>query len=700
MPLTLTPPGTAPQAAKRPVSHTHHGITKTDAYAWLRDENWREVMRDPAVLAPDIRAYLEAENAYAEAALAPTKELQERIYGEIRGRLKEDDSSVPEQDGPYAYFSRYQPGAEQPQICRESADGGVEVMLDAEDEAKNESYFRLGAATHSDDHRQLAWSADRNGSEYFTLKVRDLASGTELADTLTDLSSSVVWAADNRSLFYVKLDAEHRPLRVFRHTLGTPQEEDVLVYEEPDPGYYVGVSRSLSGAYVFISTGDHETSEVHLIPADAPETPPLLVEPRRQGTEYTLSHDARRNRFLILTNAGEAEDFQIMEAPEAAPGAANWRPWVAHRPGVLILSQASHAGHHVRLERADGLNRIVVTAFESGEAHEIAFAEEAYDLSLRTGLEYETTKTRFVYSSMTTPAETWDYDMGSRERALRKRQEVPSGHDPSAYVTRRVFATAPDGEQVPVSLLYAKATPLDGTAPCLLYGYGSYGISIPPSFSVSALSLVDRGFVYAIAHIRGGKEKGYGWYTAGKLLKKRNTFTDFIAAADHLAAEGLVRPDGIVGQGGSAGGMLMGAVANMAPYRFAALIAEVPFVDVLDTILDATLPLTPPEWHEWGNPVESEEAYRYIASYSPVDNVTAQAYPAILALAGLTDPRVTYWEPAKWVAALRATSTGIAPILFRTNMGAGHGGASGRFERLREVALAQSFALAVTGKAD
>ncbi|MCE9649612.1 MAG: S9 family peptidase [Parvibaculum sp.] len=697
--MKIKAPVVAPKAEARPVSDTHHGITRVDNYAWLRDPDWREVMRDPQALSADIRAYLEAENAYTEDALAPLAGLRETLFAEMKGRIKEDDSSVPSPDGEWHYFTRYEQGAQHPIFCRNSAKGGDAILLDCNKEADGHEYFHIGDVDHSPDHRLLAWTADIKGSEYFTARVRDLATGLDLDDEVPDTSGGVAWDAAGKSFLYVRVDEEHRPLKVYRHVVGTAAKDDALVYEEKDIGFYVGVGKTQSGHYLLVEAHDHQTSEIYLIPAHAPETPPKLVSPREHGVEYDIDHDEGRGRFLILTNAEGAEDFKLVEAPIATPGRAHWRDLVPHRAGTLVLAHVAYSGHHVRMERRDGLSRIVIRRHADGTEHEISFDEEAYDLNLSPGYEYDTVGTRFSYNSMTTPGEVYDYDMETRGRTLRKRQEVPSGHNPDDYVTRRIFATAEDGSQVPVSLLYRKTTPLDGSAPCLLYGYGSYGISIPASFSVTGLSLVDRGFVYAIAHIRGGKEKGYRWYTDGKLLKKRNTFTDFITAGEHLAKEGFTSRGAIVAHGGSAGGMLMGAVANMAPELFKGIIAEVPFVDVMATMLDASLPLTPPEWFEWGNPLESEEAYRYMASYSPYDNVKAQPYPHIFALGGLTDPRVTYWEPAKWVAKLRALRTDGNLTLLRINMGAGHGGASGRFERLKEVALVYAFALGVSEKA-
>ncbi|ABS62467.1 Oligopeptidase B [Parvibaculum lavamentivorans DS-1] len=699
--MKLTPPAVAPLAPKRPQTDVHHGISRTDDYAWLRDENWREVMRDPAVLDTDIRAYLDAENAYTEAALKPVAELRETLFKEMKGRIKEDDSSVPSPDGAFAYYTRFVEGAQHPLFCRRprEAEAGEEILLDANKEAEGEAYFKIGDVDHAPTHKLIAWSADRKGSEYFTVRLRDAATGKDLADEVPDTSPGIAWDAAGTSFLYTQVDDEHRPLKVFRHVVGTAASEDTLVYEEEDEGFFVGVGKTQSGKWLVISSHDHQTSECRLIPADAPETAPLLVAPREEAVEYDIEHDEPRERFLILTNADGAEDFKIVEAPEAAPGRENWRDFVPHRPGTLVLHHVAYRGHHVRLERRDGLPRIAVRRLADGAEHEIGFDEEAYDLNMGAGYEYDTTRLRFSYSSMTTPAEVYDYDVETRERTFRKRQEVPSGHNPADYETRRIFARASDGEMVPISLVHRKGLSLDGSAPCLLYGYGSYGISIPASFSTTCLSLVDRGFVYAIAHIRGGKEKGYRWYTDGKLNKKRNTFTDFIAAGEHLAKEGFTSRGNIVAHGGSAGGMLMGAVSNMAPDLFKGILAEVPFVDVLATILDASLPLTPPEWNEWGNPIESKEAYEYMASYSPYDNVKPQAYPHLFALGGLTDPRVTYWEPAKWVAKLRELKTGDAVTLLHINMEAGHGGASGRFERLKEVARVYAFALAVTERA-
>ncbi|HVY20438.1 MAG TPA: S9 family peptidase [Bauldia sp.] len=685
-----------PVAEKRPVTTSHHNIARTDNYAWLRAENWQAVMRDPSVLAPDIRAYLEAENAYAAHEMADVEGLRLALFKEMRGRIKEDDSSVPSPDGAYAYSTRYEHGAEHPMVLRSRRDGSdPHVMLDANRMAAGKANFRLGGFSHSPDHKLVAYATDEKGHEYFTLHLRNAETGQDLVDKIEETSGGAVWANDGRTLFYVWIDANHRPAKVFRHVVGTDPADDVAVYEEADPGFFISVGKTQSRKFIVIDTHDHETSEVRIIDADDPAAAPRLIAPRQVGLEYSLGHNG--DRFYLLTNTDGAEDFKIMTAPLATSNRSDWRDLIPHQPGRLILDFTVYRDHLVRLERESSLPRIVIRHLQSGVEHAIAFDEEAYSLGTMDGFEFDTTTLRFTYSSMTTPARIYDYDMATRTRVLLKEEEVPSGHNPDDYVTRRVFAPAEDGETVPISLLFRKGTQLDGSAPLLLYGYGAYGISIPAAFGITRLSLVDRGFVYAIAHIRGGKDKGYRWYADGRRENKVNTFTDFIAAARYLIDAKFTSKGRIVGWGGSAGGLLIGAVANMAPELFAGLIAEVPFVDTLNTMLDATLPLTPPEWPEWGNPIESADDYQRIAAYSPYDNVRAQAYPAILALAGLSDPRVTYWEPAKWVAKLRATKTDAKQIVFRTNMDAGHAGASGRFDRLHETAFATAFALKAVG---
>ena len=691
----------APRAQARPHTVIHHGIALGDDYAWLRADNWQEVMRDPSKLAADIRAYLEAENTYTEAAMADVKDLRETLFTEMKARLKQDDSTVPSPDGPFDYYSSYQTGGQYPRLCRRPRGGSDEtILLNGNTEAKGKTYWQLGATAHSPDHAILAYAVDDKGSELSSIRFRDIASGSDLPDMIADTRGSIVWAADSRTLFYVRLDDNHRPQSVWRHTLGTPNEADVLMYEEADAGFFVAIGQTQSQKFLSVVAHDHETSEIQLIDMSDFSKPPILVAAREPGHEYGVEHSvtASGDRLVIQTNRANAEDFKVCEAPLSSPGLANWRDLVPHKPGRLIIETAVFKEFMARLERENGLPRIVITSFGDGSEHAIAFDEEAYSLGMDAGYEFDTQLLRFTYSSMTTPAETYDYDMATRTRTLRKRQEIPSGHNPADYVTRRILAPAKDGELVPVSLLYRRDTPLDGTAPLFLYGYGAYGISIPASFATARLSLVDRGMIFAIAHIRGGKDKGYRWYRSGKMEHKVNTFTDFIAAGEHLVAQGFTRQGNIVANGGSAGGMLMGAVANMAPDLFLGIIADVPFVDVLNTMLDSSLPLTPPEYPEWGNPTDSAQAFAAIRAYSPYDNVERKAYPHIFAYGGLTDPRVTYWEPAKWIAKLRANNTSDNLVVLKTNMAAGHGGASGRYESLKEVALDYAFALKICGR--
>ncbi|MFY0613112.1 MAG: S9 family peptidase [Hyphomicrobiaceae bacterium] len=695
---------TPPRAAKKPTSFTRHGITISDDYAWLRAENWQQVMREPDTLDGDIRAYLEAENTYLKETLADTDALQATLFGEMKARIKEDDSSVPSPDGPWSYYSSYITGGQYPLFCRcprggDSGGPDEVVLLDGNKESDGHDYWQLGGLSHSPNHKLIAYAVDTAGSEYYTLRFRDIATGMDLPDVI-ESTGGMVWAKDSRTVYYIRLDDNHRPLYVHRHTLGTPPQDDELVYQEHDTAFYVHLGETQSGDYLVIDISDHETSEIHLIDAADPKAQPRLIEPRTSGVEYSVDHNG--DLLYILTNAaddtGDAVDFRICTAPLAAPQRANWAPLIPHKPGTLVLHHTLLKDYMIRLERTNSLPQIIVRQLSDGAEHAIAFDEEAYSIGMGAGYEFDTTTIRFTYASMTTPSQTYDYDLADKTRTLRKTQEVPSGHAPADYITRRLYATASDGEQVPISLIHHRDTAIDGTAPLLLYGYGSYGIAMPASFSITRLSLVDRGFVYAIAHIRGGKDKGYAWYTDGKRQAKRNTFTDFIAAGEHLAAENFTTRGRIIGHGGSAGGMLMGAVANMAPDLFNGIIANVPFVDVLNTILDDTLPLTPPEWAEWGNPITSADDFALIRSYSPYDNVEAMAYPHILALGGLTDPRVTYWEPAKWIAKLRDLNTSDNLVLLKTNMSAGHGGASGRFDSLKETALEYALALRIAGK--
>ena len=690
-----------PVAVRKTHITEHFGREIDDPYAWLRDPDWQRVMREPEVLQPEIRAHLDAENAYTEAALSPISDLRAELIEELKARIKEDDSSVPAPDGPWAYYRRFVPGGQYPVLCRRPSaddDGAHEqILIDGDRAAEGESFFTIGGASHSPDHRLFASAIDRNGSEYCEVGVRNLETGETLSDVLPNAQGDMEWSADSQVLFYTVLDKNHRPSRVMRHVMGTPAADDTLVYEETDPGFFLGIGKTESGRFIVIDAHDHaDTSEVRLIAADAPMAPPRLLLARETGVTYDVSDHS--NRLIIRTNAGNALDFRVVETSIDAVEQNNWRDVVPHKPGCLIRSIIVFDGFLVRLEREQALPRIVIRSLADGAEHEISFDEEAYDLSLMPGYAFETTMLRFSYSSPTTPSRVYDYDMATRARILRKEQEIPSGHDPDAYKCRRIFAESADGVKVPVTVLRAKDTPVDGSAPMLLYGYGSYGFAMSASFSPHVFSLVNRGFVYAIAHIRGGTENGQGWHLDGKLDRKKNTFVDFIAAADHLVAEKFTAAGNIVAQGRSAGGMLMGVVANMRPDLFRGILGEVPFVDVMNTMCDETLPLTPPEWVEWGDPIRDPAAFDYMASYCPYTNVEDRKYPNVLTTGGLTDPRVTYWEPAKWAAKLRHHNAADSEILLYMNMDAGHGGASGRFDRLKEVALSYGFAMMVMGR--
>jgi oligopeptidase B len=680
-----------PVSPKIPHRIEQLGRVRVDDYAWMKDENWQQVLRDPALLRGDIRQHLEAENAYTKAMLADTEPLQAQMFAEMKGRIKEDDSSVPAPDGPFDYYVRYDLGAQHPIHARRprgEAEAAEQVLLDEDALAKGKPFFQVGAASHSPDHTLFAWAADEQGSEYYTIRVKDLASGEELGTPVESAYGDFTFSPDSQWIFWIWRDENARPSKVFRRP--ARGGEDALVYEETDEGMFLGVGTASDDSHVLIHVGNQETTEIWLIAAADPTAAPVVAEPRQVGVKYNLDHWT--DRWVIRSNADGAIDFKLSVSDAAKPAKATWRDWIAYRPGRYITGFAVFAGHLVRAERVDALDRLVVTTRDDIE-HEVAFDEEAYALNLEGGYEYDTTTARFVYQSPTTPRQTYDYNLATRERTLRKTQEIPSGHDPARYVARRLYAKAADGAEVPVTVLMLKDTSLDGSAPLLLYGYGSYGMAMEPSFSIRNLSLVDRGWIWATAHIRGGSDKGWGWFLDGRKEKKPNTFTDFIASAEHLIAQGYATKGRVAAYGGSAGGMLMGAVENLRPDLWGAIIAAVPFVDVLNTMSDTTLPLTPPEWPEWGNPLEDPAAYDLIASYSPYDRVSAQAYPPVLATGGLSDPRVTYWEPAKWVAKLREVSTSPAPMLLKINMDAGHGGASGRFDFLKEIALDYAFAV-------
>jgi oligopeptidase B len=688
-----------PSAKKDPKTITQLGRTRVDNYAWMKDENWQKVLKDPTLLRADIRAHLEAENTYTKALLADAESLEAKLFAEMKGRIKEDDSSVPSPDGPWEYYVRFETGAQHPLHARRprGRNDGEQVLLNVEAQAKGRAFYDVGDAAHSPDHAYYAFSVDDQGSEVFKVIVRDLATGADLADPIDNCHGSFCWSPDSKFIFWTFRDDNGRPSRIYRRPVRGGSRDDVLVYEEKDEGFFIGVSTTASRAWIVIGGGNQETSEAWLIPAAAPTSAPRLFAAREENLRYDLEHWG--GRWIIRTNADGAVDFKLMEAPEAAASRKDWRDFVAHRPGVFLAGIGAVKNYLVRLERANALPRIVVRD-AAGVESEIAFDEEAYALGLDGGDEWDTTTLRYVYNSMTTPRQWVDYDLATKARVVRKTQVIPSGHDPAAYVTRRLTAKGHDGAEIPVTVLMRKDTPLDGSAPLLLYGYGSYGIPMDAGFSIQRLSLVDRGWIWAIAHVRGGSDKGWGWFLDGRKEKKINTFKDFISAAEDLVARKYARRGRIVAYGGSAGGLLMGAIANMRPDLWAGVIAAVPFVDVINTMSDASLPLTPPEWPEWGNPLEDAAAYDVIASYSPYDNVADRSYPPILATGGLSDPRVTYWEPAKWVARLRDQAPSAGPYLLKINMDAGHAGSAGRFDYLKEIAFDFAFAVKAIGAAE
>jgi oligopeptidase B len=691
--MSESPPPVPPVAQKIPKRIEQLGRVRVDDYAWMKDDNWQKVLRDPTLIKPEVKAHLTAENAYVKAMLASTEPLQTAMFEEMKGRIKEDDASVPAPDGPFEYYSRFNIGGQHPIFARrpKGKSDGEEILLDCDALAKGKAYSQVSAADHSPDHKLFAYAEDAQGSEVHHIYVKDLATGEILKEPVESSTGDFAWSPDSQWLFWTHRDDNGRSDKIYRRPARGGLKDDVLVYDEPDDGFFVSVGTTGSDAFILISAGDHETSETLLIPASNPTAEPKVFEPRTVGLRYSVEH--WDGRFVILTNADEAIDFKLVEAPVATPGRAHWKDLVPHKPGHFITGLAAYKNHLVRVERVNANTRIVITDRATKAEKPIVIDEEAYVLSLEGGYEFDTPVMRYVYQSPTTPRQWFDYDMATGAKTLRKTQEIPSGHDPAAYVTKRLYAKAPDGAQVPITVLMKKGVALDGKAPLLLYGYGSYGMSMDPSFSIRNLSLVDRGWIWATAHVRGGSEKGYGWFLDGRKFTKKNTFTDFIACAEHLHGAGYGAKDRTVAYGGSAGGMLMGAITNLRPDLWSGIIGAVPFVDVLNTMSDTSLPLTPPEWPEWGNPLEDKEAYDYIASYSPYDNVTAKPYPAVLATGGLSDPRVTYWEPEKWTARLREHTTSGAPILLKINMEAGHGGASGRFDFLKEIALDYAFAV-------
>jgi oligopeptidase B len=683
--MSMLPP--PPVAAQRPHAYTRHGQTIEDPWFWLKDQKY------PVIDDPDVLAYLAEENAYFDAAMQPHEALVEALFAEMKARLKEDDASVPQKDGDWLYWWAFRPGGQYRIWYRKPAAGGEEqTLLDEPAEAEGHDYFRLQVLSVSPDGLLAAWSADRSGAERFELRIRDLATGVDIETVTTVANGAVAWGNDSRSLVYTEVNDNWRTYRARLHRLGSDPAEDVTVYEETEElGFNVGVGKTQDDRWIVVATGDNQTSEVRLVPADDPGAAPLLVSPRKLKREYSV--DSAHGSLWILTN-DEHVNFRVAKADAAAPG--DWETVVAGSDAVYIRGITAFARHLMLVERVQGLDQIRLRAYDGSE-HRIAFPEASYTVSPGSNPEYDPPAYRLGYASMVTPQTVYDYDPVARQLTTLKVQDIPSGYDPSLYETERLMVPARDGRSIPVSVLYRKGFPRDGTGKLFLYAYGAYGHAIPPGFSTVRLSLVDRGWAYAIAHIRGGDDLGYDWYLQGKAEQRWNTFRDFSDAARGLIAAGLTQAGRIAINGGSAGGELMGVVANTDPDLWGAVVADVPFVDVLNTMQDESLPLTPGEWPEWGNPITDPAAFDLIRSYSPYDNVEAKAYPPMLITGGLNDPRVTYWEPAKWAARLRATKTDDNLLLLKINMGAGHGGKSGRYDSLREDAEAYAFVLTQVG---
>ena len=661
-----------------------HGYTRVDDYYWLRE-------RDNA----SVIDYLKAENAYTDSKMKHTRGIQEKLFVEMKGRIKENDMDVPVRDGNHFYYSRTEEGKQYPIYCRKggSLEGDEEIILDVNQLAAGHKYFRVGVRRVSPNHKLFAYSTDTTGNETYTLYIKNLETGKLLTDEIPNTYYSVQWGNDNSTLFYSTLDDAKRPYKLFRHRLGTPAEQDQLVYHEKDERYFLRLSKTRSDRYLLLSLGSNVTSEVRYLAADDPEGHFQIIHPRQQGMEYSVAHHG--DHFYIVTN-DQAVNFKLVKTPVSSPSMGNWVEVIAHRPDVKLDGVGAFAHHIAIYERDNGLTTLRIMNPETERSLAVTFPEPVYTYRAMGNAEFNTDTIRFGYTSLTTPRSVFDYNMNTRSRVLMKQNEVLGGYDPNQYTSERIFATAKDGTRIPISIVYGKDVDRSEAHPMLLTGYGSYGSSYDPRFSSTRLSLLERGMIYAIAHIRGGGDMGRPWYENGKLLNKRNTFTDFIACAEHLVQEGYTDPDNLVITGGSAGGLLMGAVTNMRPDLFRAVVARVPFVDVMNTMLDPSIPLTVIEYEEWGNP-HDKQYYDYMMTYSPYDNVTARDYPNLLITAGLNDPRVQYWEPAKWTAKLRAMKTDDNLLILKTNMGAGHGGASGRYDRLKQTAFQYAFMLDMVG---
>jgi oligopeptidase B len=669
-----------------------HNEELIDNYSWIKQKDWKEVILNPNKLNTQVKKYLDEENLFKENQLKDINDIEKKLFEELKSKIKNEDNSVPKKDGNYFYGYKYNKNSEYPIYYRKNTtNNSEEIILDCEKKSKTHTYFNVASISHSHDHKHVAYNIDTNGSEYFSIFIEDIQKQELLSPEIKNTTGDIVWSLDNNYIFYVRLDQNHRPTKVFKHKIGSNSEKDLLIYEEKDPSFFCSINLSKTKNYLFIRTADHETSEYLFINLKLNEITPTLFKKRVKKIEYDLEHHEKF--FLISTNIDNAKNFKIMISHEESY--QKWEEFIPYEKVNLILDFILLKDWLVRLERTEGSENIIILNLNNKNQHKISFNEEAYNLSLDHGYEYETDTFRYSYSSPTTPKSVFDYDCKSKKQELKKTQEVPSGHNKDDYICKKIFATAHDNEKIPITILYKKGVKLNSNNYLLLYGYGSYGISIPSNFSTNRLSLVDRGIVYAIAHIRGGKEKGYEWYENGKLLNKKNTFLDFISCAEKLCEDKYTSPKKIVAQGGSAGGLLMGYIANERPDLFLGIIAQVPFVDICNTMLDEDLPLTVTEIPEWGDIKNDKKSFLYVKSYSPYDNVKKQNYPHMLVTGGISDPRVTYWEMTKWVAKLRENKTDNNLLLLHMNMTAGHSGASGRFDYLKEIAMEYGFVLKI-----
>ena len=684
---------TIPKLRKETNSIKIHNEDLPDNYAWIKQKNWQEVLKNPKKLNDEVANYLTEENAFVKEQLKENKQLETEIFQELKGRIKDKDSSVPLKDGAYYYFSEYEEGSEYPSFKRTGSTNVVETIFNAQKKSEGEKFFNLASVCHSHDHRFIAYNIDKNGSENYFLSVENLENKKILTKEIPKTTGEIIWDTDNKSIYYIGLDDNHRPNKIFKHLIGHNYQNDELIFEEKDPAFFCSVSISQSKHYLLVRTGDHQTSEYYIKNLQQKDSSFQLFSPRVEKEEYEIDHS--EGYFYILTNTDNCKNFKIMRCLETSYSRNSWSDFIAYKNDNLILDFIILKNWIVYLQRHEGLNQIIIHNVNTEQSHNIKFEEEAYDLSLFGQYEFDTDWIRFSFSSPITPKSIFDYNCSTKEKSLKKIQEIPSGFNSDLYSCKRFLCPGHDGAQIPLTIFHKKDLVLDGTNPLLLYGYGSYGITIPDSFSTNRFSLLDRGFIYAIAHVRGGREKGQEWYDDGKLLKKKNTFLDFISCAEFLCEKKYTAPKKIIAQGGSAGGLLMGYIANERPDLFLGIIAQVPFVDICNTMLDEDLPLTVTEIPEWGDLKNNKEAFNYIRSYSPYDNVKKQDYPHMLITGGVTDPRVTYWEMTKWAAKIRDYKTDNNLLLLKMNMDAGHSGASGRYDYLKEVALDYIFCLTI-----